>query len=81
MMLSMLELESVGFQLLSLRQCFLDKQPFPLRRATRKPNIGGLFAPNLLTGLGAGKGQMALSQAPSSPKLLTVEFSTLLLSH
>ena len=42
--------ESVGFQVLSLRHCFLSEQSLLLQRAARKPNIAGLFAPDLLTG-------------------------------
>ena len=42
--------ESVGFQVRFLRHCFLNKLSLPLWRVPRKPNIRGLFAPDLLTG-------------------------------
>jgi hypothetical protein len=46
-----------------LRHCLLDKRSLPLRRVARKPNIRGLFAPDLLTGLGA-EGAQRLSLRP-----------------
>ena len=36
-----------------LRQCFLDNKSLLPRRGRRKPNNGGLFAPDLMTGFAA----------------------------
>jgi len=57
------EMENVGFQVRSLRQCLLSQQSPPPERRLRKPNIRGLFASDLLTGF-AASGAIWLSLRP-----------------
>jgi hypothetical protein len=47
--------ENVGFQVRSLRHCYLDNKSLVPRQGSRKPNNGGLFAPDLLTGVAVAK--------------------------
>jgi hypothetical protein len=72
----MQKVETIGFQVRSLRQCFLDNKSLLPRQGPRKPNNGGLFAPDLMTEF-AASGSLC---GRFSPKLMTAEFSTLLLS-
>ena len=51
------ETENVGLQVRSLRQCCLSKRSLPPWRDLQKRNNGGLFAPDLLTGLDAERAQ------------------------
>jgi len=44
--------ENVGFEVRSLRQCFLNKQSLPRWQRRQKANIRGPFALYLLTVLG-----------------------------
>ena len=49
------ETGTIGFQVLLLRHCFQGQQSLSPRQGSRKPNNGGLFAPDLLTGVAVAK--------------------------
>jgi hypothetical protein len=57
------KLENVGFQVPILRHRYLEWQSLSHRRGLQKPNNGGHFVSDLLTGLGGG-GVESLSVRP-----------------
>jgi hypothetical protein len=67
------EVENVGFRFPILRHYYLDKLSLPCRRGLQKPNNGGLFAPDLMTGF-TGSGAVWLSPRPFLSKAVDSRF-------